>query len=77
MSEKTMKGFIVVNIGCIECGVSSGVVGIYETKEDADAVAKTCEDKLSWREGGQNHFDVFDLSVPQDSEYAEVLKATP
>lgn len=77
MSDNNMKGFIVVNIGCIECGVSSNVVGVYETREEADRVAEICDSKLSWREGGQNHFDVFDLSSPQDSEYSEALKTTP
>ena len=70
-----MKRFLVFNIGCIECGVSSDVVGLYDTKEEADKVAKTCNDKLDWREHGQNAFEVFDLTAPQAQEYAEVLQA--
>lgn len=68
--------WLVFNIGCIECGVSSNVVGIYATKEDAEQVARTCEKsrKLSWREGGQNSYEVFDLSAPQAQEYADALK---
>jgi hypothetical protein len=68
-----MKQFLVFNIGCIECGVSSNVVGTYETKEEADAVAEKCGEALAWRHGGQNSFEVFDLTEDQDSEYAEVL----
>lgn len=69
-----MQGFLVMNIGCIECGVSSNIVGFYVTKEEADAVAEKCQDSLSWREHGQNSFEVFDCSAQQANEYKEALK---
>ena len=65
--------YAVVNIGCIECGVSTNVVGTYQTNEEADAVASALDAKLSWREGGQNAFEVFDLEAPMAVEYREVL----
>lgn len=68
-----MKRFLVFNIGCIECGVSSNVVGLYATKEEADKVAEICAAKLGWRENGQNAFEVFDLIAPQAQEYVEVI----
>jgi len=67
------KPWMVFNVGCIECGVSSNVVGFYATKEQADQVAKTCEDRLHWRQGGQNAFEVFDLRAPQAQEYTDVI----
>jgi hypothetical protein len=70
-----MGRYMVFNIGCIECGVSSDVVGVYESEEEADAVARLCESKLHGRQGGLNDFEVFDLSAPQANEYAEVLSA--
>lgn len=69
-----MQGFLVFNVGCIECGVSSNVVGVYGTKEEADAACDKCQDALHWREGGQNSFEVFDLSAEQADEYKEALK---
>ena len=69
-----MKRYMVFNIGCIECGVSSDVVGFYDTKEEAQNVTAVCYDKLEWREGGQNSFKIFDLTKAQAEEYAEVLK---
>lgn len=69
-----MKRFMVFNVGCIECGVSSNVVGLYDTQEEADRVAAVCYDKLGGREGGQNNFEVFDLTAPQADEYVEALK---
>lgn len=50
------KGWLVVNIGCIECGVSSAVVGLFETEAEADAVADRCNLELGWRGGGQNRY---------------------
>ena len=71
-----MKRFLVFNIGCIECGVSSNVVGLYDTEDEANKAAQACNDNLSWRDGGQNAFEVFDLTAPQAQEYAEVLGTT-
>lgn len=68
---------MVFNIGCIECGVSSNVVGVYQTQEEAARIAEVCDAALNWREGGQNSFEVFDLSAPQADEYrTAIAKAT-
>ena len=69
-----MKRYMVFNVGCIECGVDSDVVGLYETKDEANSVAAVCRDKLHWRQGGQNCFEVFDLEKEQAKEYKEALK---
>lgn len=69
-----MKRFLLMNIGCIECGVSSNVVGLYETEEAANADGEKCEEHLHWREGGQNSFEVFDLEAPQAPEYAAAIR---
>ena len=53
--------YLVINIGCIECGVSSQVVGLFETEEKAIEIAEKCQEKYSWRESGQNSFEVFPL----------------
>jgi len=67
------KPWMVFNVGCIECGVSSAVVGFYRTQEEANQVAQACEDELHWREGGQNSFEVFNLVTPQAQEYKDVI----
>jgi len=54
--------YIVVNIGCIECGVSSDIVGVYENKEEADQICSKCHELYSWRQNGQNDFDVFNIT---------------
>ncbi len=56
-----MKYFIVVNIGCLECGVSSNLVGVFDSEEKAVKVAKKCQKKYDWRGGGDNAFKVYEL----------------
>lgn len=68
------KRWLVFNIGCIECRVSSDVVGCFDHKVDALAAAEKLNATLSWRQGGQNAFEVFDLLAEMDPEYVEALK---
>jgi hypothetical protein len=53
--------YIVVNIGCIECGVSTNIVGVFDSKEKAESIVSQCFEKYDWREGGQNGFEVFEM----------------
>lgn len=69
-----MGRWIVVNIGCIECGVSSAIVGVFSDKARADALRDSLYKSHGWREGGQNEFEVF--AVPAlDEVAAEYLEA--
>ncbi|EIK3148093.1 hypothetical protein LJ084_003960 [Salmonella enterica] len=54
--------WLVFNIGCIECGVSSNVVGVFADKAEADAIAENLSENHGWREGGQNSYEVFELN---------------
>jgi len=69
-----MKQYLVFNVGCIECGVSSKVVGVFTIKAMADNIAKQCEEKHHWREHGQNSYEVFELPALNliDPEYEGV-----
>ena len=60
LKNKAMK-YILVNIGCIECGVSSNIVGVFDYLEIAENVKKECYEKYDWREGGQNSFQIFNM----------------
>lgn len=53
--------YLVFNIGCIECGVSSNIVGVFDDKEKANELANELQETHDWREGGQNNFQVFEL----------------
>lgn len=56
------EAWLAFDIGCIECGESSAVIGIYGTKSDADANLKDAEDDQRGNWNGQHHFEVFDVS---------------
>lgn len=80
-ADRERGDWMVFNIGCIECGVSSAVVGRYATEDEARHVADILADTMNWREDGQNHFEVFNLSAVPDPEYqaaiARAARATP
>ena len=64
--------WLLMNIGCIECGVSSAVVGVFTDKAEAEAIADRLSDSHNWREGGQNAFEVFEM--PQLDVVADEYK---
>lgn len=67
--------YIVVNIGCIECGVSSKIVGVFDNKKRAESVADQCLELYDWRENGQNSFEIFEMPEVNviDQEYKGVI----
>lgn len=67
--------YMVFNVGCIECGVSSNVVGVFANKEQAEQIASKLNDVGAWREGGQNSYEVFKLNSEGDisEEYLPLL----
>jgi hypothetical protein len=65
--------YLLFNIGCIECGVSSGVVGVFTDKIKADKLASICDEHHHWREGGQNSYEVFELPSTLDEVAKEYL----
>jgi hypothetical protein len=53
--------YILVNIGCIECGVSSNIVGVFSDEQTAEEMQAFCEAEFNWRESGENHFEIFEM----------------
>lgn len=60
---KNAKHFVVSHIGCMECNVESGIVGIFTDWKVAMLVAEKYSLKLEWNEGGQNKFEVFPIDI--------------
>lgn len=67
-----MSGFMVFDVGCIECGESSGVVGIYATRAEAKAGRAAARERWAAAWHGDHDFLVINLADPKLSEYAEV-----
>ena len=62
---KTDKKYMVVQIGCIECGVSSYPIGIYDNLEEAEKVK---EAHLStWvSEGGDGYVEIWVVNTGEN-----------
>lgn len=57
--------FVVIDLGCHECGVGSEGIGIYATADEARAAAEQRdEDTQGWRAGGQTFCGVFTMALP-------------
>jgi len=54
--------YVLVNIGCLECGVGTEIVGRFSDKGVADEMAKELGVKFRWRQSGENCFEVFELA---------------
>jgi len=52
--------YILMDIGCIECGESSDLLGSFETLEKAHEVQEKWE-SIGWR-GGQHSYEIFELT---------------
>ncbi len=64
-----MQHFVIMNIGCDECGDPSEIVGMFDSKKNADYFTKKLQKKAGWRRRGPNKFMVFPL--PQINRFTE------
>lgn len=55
------KRWLAFDVGCIECGEDSAVVGTFDTNAEAVAAANAAEavQRDNWT--GQHYFEVYDL----------------
>ena len=60
-----MNLWVVIDVGCHECGVPSEAVGIFRTEEEAKAAEEARETLTEgWREGGQTIAQIFEVELP-------------
>jgi hypothetical protein len=65
--------YIAFDIGCIECGEPSGIVGVFDDEQEAAAACNLAEEKQAADWHGQHRFEVYDTEDRKDySFYAEV-----
>lgn len=55
-----MKKYILIDIGCHECGVDSEYKGIFDSEEEAQKEGKKLSGK---RDGGQTIAQVFEIDI--------------
>ena len=63
--------YVVVDIGCIECGEPSGVLGIFTNEEEAEKVAEKYAEIQSNNWSGQHHFEIFEVKEENIELYNE------
>lgn len=63
--------YVVVDIGCIECGEQSGVLGIFTDKKQAEEVQKKYREIQSNNWTGQHYFEIFEVKEENIELYDE------
>lgn len=65
-----MKKYLVFDVGCIECGEDSCVVGIYRTNEDArKAIDDYIDEDSRWGRKewhGQHFVDIYPIEMEDE-----------
>ena len=57
--------WVVIDVGCHECGVGSEPVGIFATEAEAVSAQEAREATTEgWRDGGQTICEVFPMRLP-------------
>ena len=54
--------FLAFDIGCIECGERSAVIGLFRSREDAETACKAAESEQEKNWHGQHSFEVFEIT---------------
>lgn len=53
--------YILVDIGCIECGESSRIIGIFHDIEKAEEIKNKCVEIQMQHWTGQHYFEIFTI----------------
>lgn len=56
-----MMRWLAFDVGCIDCGEASAVIGVYTTRVEAEAACETAKQKQRADWHGQHSMEVFDL----------------
>lgn len=56
-----MKYYVAVDVGCIECGEDSAVLGIFSDKDLADQVIEDHAERQKKDWHGQHSFEIFEV----------------
>lgn len=65
--NKNIK-YLVFDIGCLECGEESSIVGVFSNKKNAEKARNKAEEKQKKNWTGQHSFEIFELPDVQDGK---------
>lgn len=64
--------YVALDIGCMECGERSGLIGFYTTRTGAESAVRDARDRQSLDWQGQHEFLILDTrDVDSYSKYSE------
>ena len=63
--------YVVLDIGCIECGEQSAILGIFDNKQKAKEVMEKYEKIQSSNWTGQHHFEIMEVKEENIELYDE------
>lgn len=63
--------YVVVDIGCIECGEASAVLGIFDSKNKAEEISKKYDEIQEKNWTGQHYFKIFEVKDENIELYNE------
>ena len=55
--------YVAVDVGCLECGEESAVLGIFENEQHAQTACDWAEKKQTENWGGEHRFEVFSVET--------------
>jgi hypothetical protein len=56
-----MSYYVAVDIGCIECGEDSAVLGVFTSRDAAEVVCEDHDRRQREHWSGQHYFDVWEV----------------
>lgn len=63
-----MRRYLALDVGCLECGETTSVVGLYDTETEARAALQHAENAQQQNWTGQHDFVSFDLQLILDRQ---------
>lgn len=66
-----MMKYIVLDIGCIECGEESAILGIFDNKQKAEEVMEKYDKIQSNNWHGQHYFEIIEVKEENVELYNE------
>ena len=60
-----MRMFLAFDVGCIECGESSAVIGVFKTEAEAKVACDKAEAEQRANWTGQHSMEVHAIDVPE------------
>lgn len=66
MSDYPARRYLVFDVGCIECGEFSEIVGFFATIADAEAALRAAQGRQRIEWTGQHEFHLYDVETLEE-----------